>query len=273
MLNTHPLSISVPLGEVVFAESMHAPKFQMELSANPYHKLIYILEGQVSICDRTRAFAGQKGDVFFIVKNKEHKIMDVTPATLLLLCISDACMDKDVDLKKLWKNIIPKGERIVVMTPGREARKRVEALWRRALVEKMQRRDHFKLASRALATEILIYITRTIRPQAKVSDAEQRVASIAKEIDAAFYKDWTLDQAADQAFLSRRQFSTIFRKISGRTFHQYLQSVRMRHASSLLKSGNHSIMGAMFACGINDLTTFYRQFRKQYNCSPGKYDQ
>jgi len=66
---------------------------------------------------------------------------------------------------------------------------------------------------------------------------------------------------------SERRLSTLFREATGKTMHQYLTGLRISYAKKrLLESGN--ITHAAFEAGFNDLSNFYRVFKKETGRTP-----
>jgi AraC family L-rhamnose operon regulatory protein RhaS len=90
-------------------------------------------------------------------------------------------------------------------------------------------------------------------------------------MEVTFYDEWNLDRAATRAGVSRRHFSALFRQVCGHTFWEHLRDLRLTHAAQLLKEGDHSVTGVVFACGFGDMSQFYRLFRKRYHLPPRQW--
>ena len=52
---------------------------------------------------------------------------------------------------------------------------------------------------------------------------------------------------------------------------EYLHKVRLTAACSLLQTGELPVLEAALAVGYNSLSSFHRQFRRIYGCSPTEY--
>ena len=72
---------------------------------------------------------------------------------------------------------------------------------------------------------------------------------------------WEQD-AARMARLSQRQFSSICRRLTGRSFIQHVNMVRTRKAVELLKNTDMSVTAIAFEVGYEELSTFYRAFKR-----------
>jgi AraC-like DNA-binding protein len=79
-----------------------------------------------------------------------------------------------------------------------------------------------------------------------------------------------LDNIAGEAYFSKFHFLRLFKKIYGKTPHQYLVTVRLKNASLLLKKGT-TVSEACHAVGFESLSSFSSLFRKHQGMSPSAY--
>jgi len=80
----------------------------------------------------------------------------------------------------------------------------------------------------------------------------------------------TLCEMAQRTAMSKSSFCETFRKVTGETFRQYLNRKRVEAAADLIKSGTPVFRAAM-DMGYDDLSTFYRNFKKHFGVSPSEY--
>ncbi|WP_426452430.1 helix-turn-helix domain-containing protein [Paenibacillus sp. S-38] len=89
-------------------------------------------------------------------------------------------------------------------------------------------------------------------------------------IDRNYAAELRLGELASQANLSERQFSRLFRRQTGMTFTDYVQSIRMDAACRMLKHSRISVGEIAAAVGYSDLKFFHRLFKKKNRgYSPG----
>ncbi|MBR2872686.1 MAG: helix-turn-helix transcriptional regulator, partial [Lentisphaeria bacterium] len=50
-----------------------------------------------------------------------------------------------------------------------------------------------------------------------------------------------------------------------------LNEIRLKHALALLTQSDLNISVIALECGFNDLSYFYRTFKKKYSFNPGEY--
>ena len=63
----------------------------------------------------------------------------------------------------------------------------------------------------------------------------------------------------------------LFKQMTGITFNDYLNNLRVKHACKLLLSSNLSIREIAYDSGFNSLEYFYSTFKKFYGITPAKY--
>ena len=80
-----------------------------------------------------------------------------------------------------------------------------------------------------------------------------------------------IKDVARQFGFSVRNFDRRFKQALGRSPLQYLQQIRLKNASELLKQSNLSIAEIASHCGYINASAFSRQFSKQLQTSPKKY--
>ena len=79
-----------------------------------------------------------------------------------------------------------------------------------------------------------------------------------------------MDDVARRLALSRRTFSTLFRRIHGRFWLKEVHNHRIRHAEALLRTTNLPVKAVAFECGYRDLSHFYRRFVAQHGLTPSQ---
>lgn len=86
-----------------------------------------------------------------------------------------------------------------------------------------------------------------------------------------YMQDLSIPELAKRFFISRSHLSRTFKKITGLTIIEYLNSVRINHAKKLLRSTDLSVLQISAETGFNSVTHFERTFKKTTGCSPSQY--
>jgi AraC-like DNA-binding protein len=91
-------------------------------------------------------------------------------------------------------------------------------------------------------------------------------------IDANYQAKIDLDNICDEAHFSKFHFIRLFKKIYGKTPHQYLSDVRIHKAKELLKNG-FSVNDSCFLVGFESVTSFAALFRKSIGKNHSVYHE
>jgi AraC-like DNA-binding protein len=83
--------------------------------------------------------------------------------------------------------------------------------------------------------------------------------------------DLNLEQAARAAALSPSYFSRLFKEQIGRSFYDYLSTVRVSHAMEFLITSDLPVSLIADKCGFDSLPTFHRVFKAEAGCTPAAY--
>lgn len=82
----------------------------------------------------------------------------------------------------------------------------------------------------------------------------------------------TLDQIANLLNMSKVSFNRFIKKSTERTFVEYLNDVRISHASRMLaEEETLGISEIAYQCGFHNMANFNRVFKKIKGCTPSQY--
>jgi transcriptional regulator GlxA family with amidase domain len=73
--------------------------------------------------------------------------------------------------------------------------------------------------------------------------------------------------------MNRFKFCRAFKQRFGKTFTSYLNNIRIKKASELLKNSNLSVTEIAFFVGYGSVSQFERIFKKVYALSPKDYQR
>ncbi len=82
-----------------------------------------------------------------------------------------------------------------------------------------------------------------------------------------------LETLAESLYISKSQFSRLFKEFTGEPFSEYLRSVRMNHACRLFRESDLSVEQIIQACGMRDARSFYKNFQKHTGKTPSQYKE
>ena len=103
------------------------------------------------------------------------------------------------------------------------------------------------------------------------SQDSERIESVVKYVIENFKEEVSSSAAASLACLNEAAFCRYFKRRTKKTFSQFVNEVRITHATRLLREEEASVAFICFQCGYNNLSYFNRQFRLLMGKSPLKY--
>lgn len=90
-------------------------------------------------------------------------------------------------------------------------------------------------------------------------------------MEANYDKNLTLEELAQKAHLSTAYFSRLFSAQLGKSFSEYLSSIRLRHAQTLLTQSDKSVMDIAMETGYCNGDYLSAQFKKRVGMTPSEY--
>jgi len=100
---------------------------------------------------------------------------------------------------------------------------------------------------------------------------EQRINKVLQYIQRDFKETISLRQAATLIHLSESAFCKFFKRVTGKTFSNYVNEIRIAHSCNLLIETDKSISLIAQGSGFESLTYFNRVFLKKKRIAPSKF--
>jgi len=131
---------------------------------------------------------------------------------------------------------------------------------------------------RALCTNLIVHVARRLHDHpalAKPAAAGHgSVVNQAKEyLRRNYAKPLTLGEIAWHAKMSEEHLARVFRKVTGQTVFDYLRTVRLESAKTLLIASSQSLTEIAALTGFGSLSLFSRNFGQYVGQSPSAYRQ
>jgi AraC-like DNA-binding protein len=98
----------------------------------------------------------------------------------------------------------------------------------------------------------------------------RRIVQAKLFIDNHYTENIDLGNISDEAYFSKFHFIRLFKKIYGKTPHQYLTVVRIGKAMELLKS-DIPVSEVCYAVGFESLSSFCGLFKRMVGITPSSY--
>ncbi|HSE31132.1 MAG TPA: helix-turn-helix transcriptional regulator [Pyrinomonadaceae bacterium] len=100
---------------------------------------------------------------------------------------------------------------------------------------------------------------------------DRRIEVVISNLEARPTKSWETSELADLVNLSSSRLRHLFKQETGTTPAQYLKTIRLRRAATLLRTTFMSIKEIAMSVGLTTASYFVREFRKSYGMTPTEF--
>lgn len=126
------------------------------------------------------------------------------------------------------------------------------------------------LTMMAGASQFTVLNAGSILLEAKMEDQE-KINRIFNYVKENFNEEIALSAIAAQVYLTPSSFCKYFKKITNKTFVQYLIEYRLIHAAKLLHESKLAISDICYECGFNNYSHFNKKFKEVMGRTPLQY--
>ena len=105
----------------------------------------------------------------------------------------------------------------------------------------------------------------------KIDKDKKRLHEIQVFVICNAKRNITLSDIAHHIGMNRSSFCIFFKKMTGKTFINYLNEIRIELACQLLKDSENNITDICYETGFNDISYFSRTFKRLKKVSPTEY--
>lgn len=102
------------------------------------------------------------------------------------------------------------------------------------------------------------------------ADAD-RIHKVYQHLMQNFHRDIDLQEISDLIHMTPNAFCRFFKSRTQKTFTQFLNELRIGHATRLLQNENLSVADVCYKCGYNNLVNFNRFFKSIHHITPTEY--
>ncbi len=217
------------------------------------YEIIRIISGCAQIKIGGFSFNGRTGDCFFCAGEELHYIIG-EPDSEIEIAILDEEPIKDIT------------DPYTLLSPKLPDEIPIKEWFDRIKKERKQKGPFYREALENCARGLILDIFRNCPIKAR--DTNQRfyqnlIAKINKEFSFITFAD-----AVQYSGYSPSHFSKFFKKLSGMSFSEYLNIIKVENAISLLRRGNRTMTAISQECGFSTVRNFNRVFKKITAYSP-----
>ncbi|NLX77285.1 MAG: AraC family transcriptional regulator [Clostridiaceae bacterium] len=248
------------------------------MSTCHYHnvyEIYYLLEGRRNYFIQNRLYPVVKGDLVLINIHDIHKTMDFNNSSHERILINfqrefiAPLLDDADDLLDCFLS----EHKVIRLSVSEQSF--VQSILIKMLEEDKKRQKGYLMYEKILLAELLLFINRNMdrfrEHETYRSSVQDKMSQVALYLMENYMKKLTLKQVADEFFITASHLSRTFRKTTGFTIIEYLNSVRIKEARKLLKETGKSVMEIAELTGFESQTHFGRVFRQMTGVSPLQY--
>lgn len=154
------------------------------------------------------------------------------------------------------------------LCPLLESRCRISDTFEKIRQEISAGEKYYEVICAGLVSAMIAEIFRNEKTEAMNDSSESSAYKELLRLISERFAEMTFDSAAEFMCFSKPYFSKYFRRMSGMTFSEYLNIVRVSESVKLLSQGNLSAAETALAAGFGTIRSFNRIFKRYTGYTP-----
>ncbi len=233
-----------------------------------FHKVIILLDGQVSYDIEGQTYQLTAGDVLLVGCGDVHRpvFLEGSPYDRIILYIAPEFLELDCDLGQCFAVA---RQRFSFVLPPRDG----------TLVELAKKLENSienpgfaeKILGKSLFFQLMVQVNRGILDENihQPAQYDEKIRQVLQCIHNHLTEPLSLGDIAAQCYMSQYHMMRRFKAETGYSIHQYRANKRLFLAKELMKKGRTS-SEACYDSGFRDYSTFAKAYKKQFGNSPNE---
>lgn len=247
---------------------------ELDYHFHEFDKLVILISGRVDYLVEDRSYPLEPWTALLVRHHTIHKaVIDRTePYERIIIYLDPRYFERvmpGAGLLDCFDEADRRG-RHLLRAEGEQLRELQEAI---AAYERAASDTRFgsEAMCETLIIQLLIHISRLSEAEPAISErsADPKIRQVLSYINEHFHDELTVEQLAEQVYMSRYHFMRYFKAQTGTTVHAYIRQKRLVHAARLIREGVSAVKAAEES-GYNDYSAFHRAFKASFGLSPGK---
>lgn len=268
--------LDLPPIEIKHANRQSAFNMKMPHQHNSY-EIYYLLDGERNYFIKDRTYHIYKGDLVLIPPHIIHKtttINDSNEHERLLINIRDSYLLSLMDNLHSFNWFGCFNESSPVFTLELPLQKKIQD---HLFLIYNTHKHHNENLVKLLLLQLLIMLNEHLHSQhqhirlSPFNLKESKVHSMVTYINEHYAEPISLETLSKKFYLSSYYICRIFKEVTGFSFNEYLNQVRILEAKKYLQRDDLTITDISFLVGFGSITHFGRVFKKVTHMSPGQY--
>ena len=242
-----------------------------------FDKVVLLLSGHVDYTVESVTYALKPWDVLLVKHHTIHKaLIDKTePYDRVIIYLDGKYFDRimpTAGLMDCFEKADKDGRQLITPDDGQQeqlsaALEDFEAAMRDEELGAEAIRDTQMV--RLLVLINRIYASGSTAPDRAEATRDPKIAAVLSYINENLSRELSVDELAEQAYLSKYHFMRLFKAQTGSTVHAYVRQKRLLYAARLIREGESAARAAAES-GFSDYSAFHRAFRECFGISPGQ---
>lgn len=244
--------------------------------SHDYAEIVFILSGEGKYHVGDQIYDTSEGDIILINQGVKHQSICCNPENPATEASIGFC---DIQLENLGVNEMPiPKEGPVICTQG-ELRQKLFKIYTSVDVENAVYRVGKSFMLKSYLVQVLLLLLREQTEPVEIKtgysfksvNKKYIVEKIMEYFEDHYAEKISLDQIADNMYLSTVYISKIFKSETGNTPIRHLIDIRLDKAKETLENGwDGSIQEVAMLVGYEDVYHFSKMFKKKYGVSPSR---
>lgn len=267
-----------------FSIHKHKRFVEFEEHRHDYIELVYVYDGELKQTINGKEVNINEGEICILNLNAEHSIKPAGENDIAINIIMTGAFFDSIFMSFLSENdimsrfiinaIYNKKEHNDYLIFTSSCNEFIQIIIKRLLCEYFDRGVGFDAALHGymllLFTELLRVYNAGMGPS-RIQDMNKTIINELKNYLYKNYKYADLKTTSEFFHFNPDYLSKIIKNYTGQSFTGFLQQIRMKESCNLLRNSDLSIEEIMEMVGYNNLSHFYKLFKKSFNVTPLEY--
>lgn len=243
-----------------------------------YFEIYYLVSGHRYYYIENKRYSLQRGSILFIDRNEIHKSVDSGAPNheRFVIYFTNQFLSRFRDEQLQLLLSLFKSENKKVQFSLREQSYIERLLFQ--MQQEFKKEDGLgrELFFESLLVQLLLFAARkreVEQPDNQKDPMNSRMRDIIDFCNRNFREDLHLDELAERFHLSPFYLSRLFKRTTGFTFKEYINTLRIREAERLLRETELKVIDISAHVGFANVSHFNRKFKQVTRMSPKEFKQ
>jgi AraC-like DNA-binding protein len=243
-------------------------------------ELIYVLKNKFVVIVNSKRYELNEKDILYIPGGNIHEFCSETPTGMrVFINFELSSLNSYTDMDRIYTQLRDVRQ---ITQDDSKIHFLIENELQKILKESKAGGFADELYYTARIIDILVLLCRSTPLRINITNPKaegdkniglEKISKSLEYIEKNYTKEIRLKDISRAAGFSEYYFSRLFKEITEKNFHRYLNEFRIKKAEVLLIDSNYTVSEAAYAVGFSSIATFERVFHQMKGCSPQEFRQ